>query len=147
MWLDRLSTHATPNPSPPGRTSFQNVRRSSQLPVHPRPGYSPRSSSLNVGRPNGSSASFNSPRLNANGSTLRQELTPAPDLTDPLAVLEQIVGKSLRQDEKEGAPSEDEAAKPQDLVQDINFDDLSLEEFVNRRSQSPVPKQNVDQCE
>ena len=133
MWLDRFSNQPTPGGSPPpSRSSFQAQRRPSHQVIGgpARPGFSPRSSSLSVAKFNASTTSLNSPRLLPNGSGLRKEIVPPPDLADPLAVLQDIVGESLEQAEsnesKEGILNESA-----ELLGDIKFDGMSLQDFVD----------------
>ena len=133
MWLDRFSNQPTPGGSPPpSRSSFQAQRRPSHqvLGAPARPGFSPRSSSLSVAKLNASTTSLNSPRLLPNGSGLRQEIAPPPDLTDPLAVLQDIVGESPKEvdsnEAKGSAPN-----KPAELVEQIKFDGMSLQDFAD----------------
>lgn len=133
MWLDRFANQPTPGTSPPpSRSSFQAQRR----PGHPiagaptRPGFSPRSSSLNVAKFNASTTSLNSPRLLPNGSGLRQEIAPPPDLTDPLAVLQDIVGQPLVEEDGDGLKKA-RLSKPAALSEDIDFAGRSLQDFLS----------------
>ena len=149
MWLERLSNQPPPSAPPSGRNSFQGVRRSSQLAVQQRPGFSPRSSSLNVHKPNGTTTSLNnSPRIHAKGSTQRQELALGPDLSDPLAVLGQIVGKPLPAETQVDDISRDGVERPETLTLEIEFGGRSLEDFVET-GERPEKKSShiVDQCE
>lgn len=60
---------------------------------------------------------------------MKQELIPPPDLTDPLAVLGEILDKPLRGEEGEEA----EAVildKPAELIEDVDFAGLSLRQYV-----------------
>ena len=135
MWLDRFSNQPPPGSSPPpSRSSFQAQRRQGhQVTGAPaRPGFSPRSSSLNVAKFNASTTSLNSPRLLPNGSGLRQEIPPPPDLTDPLAVLQDIVGQPLVEEDGNGMKAEN-SRKPTSLIEDVKFDGRTLQEFMDDR--------------
>ena len=77
-----------------------------------------------------STTSLNSPRLLPHGSGLRQEIPPPPDLTDPLAVLQDIVGQPLVEEDGNGMEVGN-LRKPASLVDDIKFDGRSLQEFMN----------------
>ena len=140
MWLDRFSNHPTPGTSPPpSRSSFQAQRRPSHqvLGVPPRPGFSPRSSSLSVAKLNASTTSLNSPRLLPNGSGLRQEIAPPPDLSDPLAVLEEIVGKTLDEGREFNGHGADAGAlgKPEEPVEDVDFGGKGLQDFLDEEDE------------
>ncbi|KAL8967407.1 MAG: hypothetical protein Q9183_002931 [Haloplaca sp. 2 TL-2023] len=138
MWLDRLSGQSTPSasPTPPQKRSYSPApHRSSNLaPTNAiRPPYGPRTSSLGlVSKANTSTASLNSPQL-PHGSSLRQQISPPPaDVTNPLDVLEQLLGKrtdrrSPKTKDSDGAVA---ARKPLELEEDIDFDGLSLHTFA-----------------
>lgn len=159
MWLDRFSANPTPTGSPPPQQrSFSPGPRRPNLQGHggvPRPAFSPRSSSLNVsGKLNWSTTSLNSPRL-PNGSGLKQEITPPADYTDPLKALEGIVGKPLHASDgehgilKNGARLE----RPAELVEDIDFSGLGLQDFLQREDKEDVSDvlinttQSAEECE
>ena len=134
MWLDRLSGNSTPSGSPPshGRSFSPAPRRSSHLApgAASRPGFSPRSSSLNVPKFNASTTSLNSSRV-VNGSGLKQEITPPTDVIDPLKALEEILGKALRQQLGEKNDTESDLfEKPAQIIEDIQFNGLGLQEFL-----------------
>lgn len=134
MWLDRLSGHSAQSgpPTQQARSYSPAPRRPSHLgpSAASRPGFSPRSSSLNVAKFNASTTSLNSPRL-PNGSGLKQQIVPPADLADPLKVLEEIFGKALRQEDGEqGSDKQDEDEKPAELVEDIDFSGLGLHEYL-----------------
>ena len=163
MWLDRFSNHPTPSHSPPPPLNRSHSpapqRGPSQLgsgaPL--RPGYGPRISSLNSGsRATISTTSVNSQRL-PNGSALKHEVTPPADFSDPLEVLERIIGRQLPQ---QVAPIEHEneqkqVEKPPELVADVDFGGLSLTDFVGSEEiESKTPEiasqmtaQTVEECE
>ena len=136
MWgLDRFSGHSTPSGSPPPQNrSFSPAPR---RPSHLGPGlaartaHSPRSSSLNVsGKYSSSTASLNSPRL-PNGSGLKQQITPPADLTNPLKLLEELVGRPIPdEDEVPGEEGKDHLEKPTELVEDVDFGGLSIRDFL-----------------
>jgi vacuolar protein sorting-associated protein 52 len=139
MWLDRLSGHSTPSGTPPpsgnrhpspsqrlSRTSSSQGFRSS---LHPR-----SSSTSLLLSPNDSSASLPTTARNVSNGAPQKPVfsrTPPGEVTGPLEVLNGIIGKKLS-DQLEA----DSAGKPAQLVEDIDFEDLSLEEFANRGKQS-----------
>lgn len=155
MWLDRLSGKDSNSGSPPPP---QNRSYSPRRPSHlgpgaaTRPGFSPRSSSLQLGsKSNTSTTSINSFRV-PNGSTLKQQITPPADVTNPLEVLAEIVGGSLDvqhlQDEKN---EEDLSTRPSFLVEEVEFNGLGIYEFIpeveERGDGSNIVTQAVDECE
>lgn len=162
MWLDRFSGHSTPGGSPPpqNRSLSQSSRRPSHLVPGPssRPGFSPRSSSLNVSANfNSSTTSVNSPRL-PNGSSLRQEIVPPPDVPDPLEVLGKIVGKALHDDNgiNDITGATRVSKKPGEFVEAVEFNGLGLHAFVQKESQDHElevsgfegsPEQTAEECE
>lgn len=163
MWLDRFSGHSTPSQSPPPPQNRNYPpgppRRSSQLgPGLPqRPGYGPRTSSLNPGsRVNISTTSVNSQKL-SNGSTLKHEITPPADFSDSLGILEKIVGRKLPQDNRSTeTPNGNEILeKPSELLIDVDFRGLSLEDFAHQANSRSKPSevdtlttsQTVEECE
>ena len=159
MWLDRFSANPTPTGSPPPQQrSFSPGPRRPNLLGHgagPRPAFSPRSSSLNVsGKLNWSTTSLNSPRL-PNGSGLKQEITPPADSIDPLKVLEDIVGKPLHASDGENEDLRNGARleRPGELVEDIDFGGLGLQDFLEREENEDVSDvliettQSAEECE
>jgi len=135
VWLDRFSAQSSPSGSPPpqGRVYSQSGRRGPYLgstpSLPPRPGLNPRSSSLSL-ISNPSDISLPNLGRIPNGSALRNEIpqsSPANGL-DPLAVLEDIVGKPSKKRRSDGSAVE---TRPTDLVEDIDFGSHSLESFVN----------------
>ncbi|KAL9104000.1 MAG: hypothetical protein Q9163_001020 [Psora crenata] len=111
-----MSSSAPRHPSHLGPNASNNVR----------PAFSPRSSSLNVSpKLNNSATSLNSLRLGG-GSGLRQEILPPPDVRDPLGVLEDVIGKTLRVDEGKTL----EIKKPEVMIEDVEFGCLGLDEFL-----------------
>lgn len=152
MWLDRLSSHSTPSGSPPpaNRSYSPAVRRPSHLAptsTPQRPGFSPRSSSLSLVS-NDSTTSLLASAKKPNGSALRQPST-VPDVTDPLEVLEKILGP-----EGKGVvvpannTSNGDAGDENDEV--LDFGGLNLHEFV---ASEELPKgvtvynaQTIEEC-
>ena len=137
MWgLDRFSGHSTPSGSPPPQSrSFSPAPRNpSQLGpgFTARPPHSPRSSSFNASsKYNSSATSLNSPRL-PNGSGLKQQITPPADFTDPLKLLEEIIGRSVPDgDEERGGESQAQLEKPAELVEDVDFRGRSIQDFLD----------------
>lgn len=135
MWgLDRFSGHSTPSGSPPpqNRSLSPAPRRPSHLNpgLAARPPHSPRSSSLNLsGKHYSSSTSLNSPHL-PNGSGLKQQITPPADFTNPLKLLEEIVGRPISdEDEGHGEEEEGQLEKPTELVEDVDFGGRSIHDF------------------
>ena len=136
MWgLDRFSGHSTPSGSPPpqNRSYSPAPRRPSHLGpgLAGRPPYSPRSSSFNVsGKYNSSTTSLNSPRL-PNGSGLKQQITPPADFTNPLKLLEEIVGRPIfDEDERHGEEDQSRLEKPAELVEDVDFGGRTIHDFL-----------------
>ena len=152
MWLDRLSGHSTPSASPPPqKRSFSPApRRPSHLApgTSSRPGFSPRSSSLNVAQSNSSTTSLNSSRL-PNGSGLKQQVSPSVNVADPLEALEEIVGKLPKTTAPENADG-GVVGRPADIVEIIDFNGLGLDEFVQADSdglEDDSVKSSVEECE
>ncbi|KAL8707296.1 MAG: hypothetical protein Q9225_007782, partial [Loekoesia sp. 1 TL-2023] len=142
MWLDRLSGHSTPSASPPpvqNRSHSPAPRHSSHLTPSTAacPPYGPRTSSLGLGsKPNNSTVSLNSPQL-PNGSSLRQQIVPPADVADPLDVLETVLGKKSDvvvngQVDEDGTTR---SQKPLRLMEDVDFDGLSLHAFAESAGQ------------
>ena len=136
MWgLDRFSGHSTPSGSPPpqNRSFSPAPRRPSHLGpgLTARPPHSPRSSSLNVSsKYTSSTTSLNSPRL-PNGSGLKQQITPPAEFTDPLRLLEEIVGRPVSDgDERHGAEGQPQLEKPAELIEDVDFRGRSIHDFL-----------------
>lgn len=164
MWLDRFSGHSTPSQSPPPPVNRSHppgpARRPSQLGsgLPQRPGYGPRTSSLNPGsRANFSTTSVNSQRLH-NGSTLKHELTPPADFSDSLQILEKIVGRKLPQGDKTSKNPDLDGIleRPSELLVDVDFGGLSLEDFAHQAKSktkeyseidNPNTSQTVEECE
>ena len=161
MWLERLSGQSTPSasPPPPQKRSYSPAphRSSNFAPSNAiRPPYGPRASSLGlVSKANTATASLNSPQL-PHGSSLRQQISPPlADVTDPLDVLEQLLGKSTdRRSQKAKDPDGAVAAqKPLEVEEDIDFEGFSLHTFAENDGQQgtnearPPAAQTVEECE
>ena len=166
MWLDRLSNQPTPSGSPPvgqNRSYSPAPRRSMHLAPGSiaRPGYSPRSSSLSlVSRSNTSNTSLPGAARISNGSTLKQQITTPEFVEDPLAILGKILGLTSNVDDlvNDGAGSGAVLAKPLDLVKEIAFNGLSLENFADgtmdgekeefdEERRGSLNMQSVEECE
>lgn len=148
MWLDRFSGNNSPSasiPPPHNRSYSPGTRR----PIHlgpnaaARPNFSQRSSSLYLGsKSNLSTTSINSNRA-PNGSALKNEITPPGELSDPLKVLAEILGRHLPSQPPKKTTKFDveDVDRPTCLIEDVNFDGLSLYEF----SQADFPPENEEQ--
>lgn len=132
MWLNRYSQHPSPTPSPAPQ------RRPSHLapsPLPHRPGISPRTSSLSL-LTNGSTDSLPSAaKYPPANSSLRNQLdaSPVETVPHPLDVLRDILGPI-----SSGSQSSDDSASH---VRDIDFGNLSLQEFVDE----PLVVQNISE--
>lgn len=142
MWLDRLSGHSTPSGTPPPLPPSSNRHPSpSQRPSRTsssqgfRSALNPRSSSTSLLlTPSDSTASLPpTARNSSNGAPQKSVFlrTPPSEVASPLEVLTGIIGKKSS-DQSAEAPAE----KPTQLVEAIDFGDLSLEEFANRGKSS-----------
>ncbi|PPJ58870.1 hypothetical protein CBER1_04437 [Cercospora berteroae] len=145
LWLNRFtdtSSSREPTPSPPtNRTSSPVPRRGIQLgpstSLPRRPGIQPRSSSLSVSSLAGSTDSLPAATRVPNGANLKSQLAagPAPDVSDPIDVLARILGSTEDVGEDNGNDYEATAA-------DIEFGDLSLEDFASVQTGS-VPAREI----
>ncbi|KAK8159411.1 Sac2 family protein [Phyllosticta citrichinensis] len=138
MWLDRLSAHSTqPSPSPSSTPvaarSFSPApnRRPYLTPGPQRPGLNPRSSSLSLLSPNSSSSSLPLAARAPTASGLRVQINSSPpaDVQDPSKVLEDI----LQGPPKRALPDDQPeilGERPEEVVADIEFGDLSLQAFA-----------------
>ncbi|OJJ47726.1 hypothetical protein ASPZODRAFT_15175 [Penicilliopsis zonata CBS 506.65] len=164
MWLDRISGHSNPPRAPFSGRSYSPAppRKSSFLPPgsQARSGAGPQNSTWSLSStPNDSTTSL--PGTAARGTNvlaLKQGLTRSrpSDTPDPLVVLNSILGKpsndkpSSLDDTASPAPLE---TKPSRLVREIDFNGLSLEEFIRKEDepkrvlQSDVGRQTVHQFE
>jgi hypothetical protein len=162
MWgLDRLSAHPTPSGTPPPRRdSYSPAPRrpyaAGPMPLPPRPGINPRSSSLSLVSPGSSTLSLPAGARIPNGAGRRRPPGGAPpNVPDPIQVLEQIMGGPPRKpvvsrgDQFGAIPG-----KPDQVEVNIDFGELSLQDFVaqaaaEKRQSSPVhtySAQSVEEC-
>ncbi|EDN10219.1 conserved hypothetical protein [Histoplasma mississippiense (nom. inval.)] len=178
MWLDRFSAHpsSASGASTPGPRGYSPARR----PQHQqhlgaatqqsRPAFSPRSSSLSVSlttTPNATSTSLPNTLRQASGSTFHRQNGSKPDqrptgstAVDPLEVLYGIIGKRPGTEADSDTPTIVHATgtveatdKPECLVEDIDFGELSLEEFAQQKEEREEGKlkrrvdvQTIEQC-
>jgi hypothetical protein len=149
MWLDRFSAQSTPSGSPPppqNRSYSPAPRRPSHLAplaLPARPSFSPRSSSLSLAS-NVSTSSLPGTSRPLNGSTLRQSVTNAPDgAADPLGVLQKIIGTPLKSRGAERPYNPSGSPVPSQIVEDVDFGDLSLQEFVRLNDEPPTTRNIV----
>ena len=132
MWLDRGARSYSPAPPRPSHLS--------PSPYNTRPGLAPKnSSSLSLLSLTGSSTSL-SAASHGNGSVLKQSTARArpSDVSDPLEVLHRIIGRQAGEAPgvEATASSLDLKAKPEQLVDNIDFGGLSLQEFVTKEDES-----------
>ncbi|KAI7110736.1 hypothetical protein KC324_g20014, partial [Hortaea werneckii] len=138
MWLERFSgqsSHSTPSASPSRALSPGTPRRSVQLgpsTLPRRPGLNPRTSSLSVASLDASTESLPAAARIPNGTNLKNELASSPvgDVSDPVEVLESILGAPPPLQDAEAKADIDAVEKPAKIEEDINFGGLSLEEFA-----------------
>lgn len=161
MFLDRFSNHPTPSASPaPSQRSYSPApRRPGPLGSGlSRPSLQPRSSSLTslVSRANSSIGSLPGIARLPNGSGLKQSTAAPPDVDDPFEVLEKIVGVSLQRSKEDGNDGASTIQKPDELLDDIDFGTLSLQDFVESRASNKSSIevdgemediQSVEECE
>jgi len=81
---------------------------------------------------------------------LRNQLDAVPetDVSDPLKALEAIVGKAL-EDLRSTPQHVVQTTKPSELIADIDFGGLSLEDFAASTPSddvTPVVEQSIDEC-
>lgn len=144
MWRDRFSGTSTPpgtnrNPSLPRRSSSQYSR----APYNNRPGPVSRSSTSLLVSPSESTTSLPGTASQSNGSTLRQTSGQRPrpaSVPDPLDVLNGILGKERLEAKDVPQVSIQLATRPSELVEIIDFEGLSLEEFVTKPDPTPGRK-------
>lgn len=75
---------------------------------------------------------------------------PAPDWSDPLAVLEQILGKTPSDAVDKISPLDgDNIEKPDALASEVSFEGRSLQDFMKANEKKPTDTslQTVEQCE
>ncbi|KAI2944057.1 hypothetical protein CBS63078_59 [Aspergillus niger] len=158
MWLDRISGHATPSgPQFDSRSSSPLPRRTSSrlapTPQNNRPASSRHGSALSLlSTPNDSSTSLSAPARGEGSSPKPSATRPRPsDVADPLEVLNGIIGKQGKT--RDSSPASVAELKPPELVEDIDFHGLSLEDFIaeedqpRRAWQSDVGAQTIQQFE
>ncbi|KAL4975116.1 Sac2 family-domain-containing protein [Aspergillus desertorum] len=153
MWLDRIAGHSTPDRalSPiPQRSSNISPNRQNGRPGLSRPG----SSLSALVSPSASTTSLPTVARVPEELALKQNATGTrpPNVADPLEVLARIIKK---QNVEYGTQKFDQGptpAKPAQLMEDIDFGNLSLEDFMqkpepNRIMQSDVSAQTIQQFE
>ncbi|KAI7522242.1 putative GARP complex subunit, partial [Hortaea werneckii] len=142
MWLERFSgqsSQSTPSASPSRALSPGTPRRSVQLgpsTLPRRPGLNPRTSSLSVASLGASTESLPAAARIPNGTNLKNELASSPvgDVSDPVEVLESILGAPPPLQDAEAKADIDAVEKPAKIEEDIDFGGLSLEEFAGAGS-------------
>ena len=154
MFLDRFSSHPPPsNSSNSSQRSYSPAgRRPNPLQsASSRPIPNLRSSSLISldSRVNSSSASLPGAARLPNGSGLRQSAVPPPDTKDSLLILQDILGVTLnKQDDR--SVREGEGEPPASLTREVDFDGLSLEDYIQRYDEETAEELNfrhVEECE
>ncbi|KAL9114528.1 MAG: hypothetical protein Q9227_001609 [Pyrenula ochraceoflavens] len=156
MLRDRFSAHSTPSASPPphGRTFSPAPRTSSRLANQgQRPGFSRQSSTFSLA--SGSNTSLPATARIATNSPLKQSKEPPPDVPDPLKVLRSILGAPSSAAASSGETlNNDDTAKELRFVDDIDFGDLSLEDFASQPLEQPISQsshinstETIPQCE
>lgn len=136
MWLDRFSGNNSPSasaPPPQNRSYSPGPRRPIYLGpgAAARPSFSQRSSSLYLAsKSNLSTTSVNSTRA-PNGSALKNEIIAPGEFPDPLEILAEVVGHPLPEQPsgENTRDGDEEAERPSCLVEDVDFEGLSLHEF------------------
>ena len=163
MWgLDRITANSTPSGTPPMRSDSYSPAPRRPYPASgpgslpPRPGLTPRSSSLNLLSPGASTTSLSSTARIPNGARRQPSVRgrAPPNVADPLRVLESILGGPPRRPIKREGDVGTIPAKPDEVVQDIDFGGLSLHEFATaeaprRRREDSVNtyrEQSVEEC-
>ena len=142
MWLDRLSAHSTPSGAPfDSRGSSPVPRRStllSPVPQNSRPGSNRQGSSLSILlTPSDSQTSL--PALARDASSRKRP----SDVVDPLEVLNGIIGKQ-KGESVGGSKTQGSEIKPAQLVGEIDFGGLSLEEFASKEDARSSGRQSND---
>ena len=134
MWLDRFSqTTSNPSSNTPSRYHSPGPRRSSQLTTPNQRnglgiglGRTGSNASLDLTSPNASNSSLPLLQRRQTGSGLKQEQRLPLDAADPLDVLQQLVGPSVQHKSLTNGENTD----LRDV--EITFDDLGLEEYLER---------------
>ena len=136
MWLNRSPAQTPPPRDRPHAPTAASPRRSIHLTPNllpQRPGLPARASSLSL-LSNASNETLAGTKRAPNGSSLKHELSTSPvaNVSDPLEVLEAIIGTPLRKDEDSDIEKRGRMEKsgPQEYVQDVDFGGLSLQEFA-----------------
>jgi len=137
-WLDRLNINSAPGQSPPvsrpyspvpaSRNSLQLPATRSQQPI--RPSLQTRSTSLNL------LSTISLPAAARVPSSLKHQLSQVPevDVVDPFLALETILGISLKKPDVTLDALANIPAKPENLVDNIDFGDLSLQDFIEQNA-------------
>lgn len=162
VWLERFSGNSTSSwsPPPPQNRSYSPApRRPSHLTPEPRrPSFTPRSSSLNPGSGlNQPTNSLHSPRI-PHGSGLKPQIPPPTETTNPLKILEEIIGRPVQKGVLENGTADDfaELERPSQLSEDIDFKGLGLQAFTEAADRVTFPEgpdgprvsaQTVEECE
>lgn len=117
------------SPAATSRRSFQ--LGPSTLPR--RPGLAPRVSSLSAASLASSTESLPETARRLNGSSLKHELEGTSEVAnaiDPLKVLEELLGPRRIEGDVKGGTDDDVVGQPATLLEDIDFQGASLEEFA-----------------
>ncbi|KAL2826786.1 Vps52-domain-containing protein [Aspergillus cavernicola] len=150
MWLDRIAGHSTPSgpqfdsrgpsPIPQRSSSFLSPNRQNGRPGLSRPG----SSLSALVSPNASTTSLPTVARGPEGSTLKQNAATRnrpSDIADPLEILNGIIQK--RNGEHKTDQGSAPETKPAQLVEDIDFGDLSLEEFAQKAEPTNLANNDI----
>lgn len=135
MWLDRGASLNARSYSPAAR----RPSHLSPSPNNNRPGLAPKNSSTWSLLSQSDSTTSLTAAAHGNGSVLKQSAAkPRPsDVSDPLEVLNGIIGKQTGETAAEtSAPASNPEVKPEQLVENIDFGGLSLQEFVAKEDDS-----------
>ncbi|KAL4881216.1 Sac2 family-domain-containing protein [Aspergillus karnatakaensis] len=160
MWLDRIAGHSTPSapqidrsnsPLPPRSSSRLSPNRQNSRPNLNRPG----SSLSALLSPNASSTSLPTVSRVPEEPTLKQNATAGTrpsKVPDPLEVLIGIINKQNEESKTDSAAQETIPVKPTQLVENIDFGGLSLEDYVQkpertRLANSEIGAQTIQQFE
>ncbi|KAI1962878.1 Vacuolar protein sorting-associated protein 52 [Ophidiomyces ophidiicola] len=159
MWLDRFSGHSgAGNPTPFKRQASPIPQQSQHNAGNPpsRPPFNKRSSSLSLASvANASTSSLAGSLRPGNAPSLGKSTPAARPGTDPVEVLQGIIGSKGQLDDEPCSSSSDSftVVKPEQLVKAIDFGDRSLEQFAyqnNELTEFPndsLVSQSADQYE
>ncbi|KAI1923321.1 Vacuolar protein sorting-associated protein 52 [Ophidiomyces ophidiicola] len=158
MWLDRFSGHSgAGNPAPFQRQASPIPRQSQHNAGNPpsRPPFNKRSSSLSLASVANASTSSLAGSLRPGNAPLGKSTPAATPGTDPVEVLQGIIGNKGQLDEEPCSSSSDTftVAKPEQLVKAIDFRDRSLEQFAYQNNElmefpnDSLVSQSADQYE